>query len=201
MSLNKQKSDVSKTPLSKTQVPASKVFASKVTASKKVAPTLLTPRVLTSEAFSAFGDVIEVNAGAKKIEINDGFTQRYHDLAKVDVNDNEGHTLINIFRTTPLAQPIAIKMMERHPLGSQAFIPMGLNSYLVVVAPAGDFDLNAIEVFIANANQGVNYHKGTWHHYCLALDGESDFLVVDRGGKGDNCEVLELDGSLVVNMS
>jgi len=158
----------------------------------------ITPKPLTSAAFIAFGDVIEASEKANKIEINDGFTQRYHDLAKVDVNDNQGQPLINIFRSMPLAQPIAIKMMERHPHGSQAFIPMGQNPYLVVVAPAGDFDVNKLEIFIATSKQGVNYHKGTWHHFCLALGGESDFLVVDRGGKGDNCDVLKLDGSLVI---
>jgi len=161
----------------------------------------LTAKPLTQEAFSAFGDVIEVNADANNFAINNGFTQRYHDLAKVDVNDNNGHTLVNIFRSTPLEQPIAIKMMERHPHGSQAFIPMGKNPYLVVVAPIGEFNVNKIEVFIANSNQGVNYHKGTWHHFCLALNSESDFLVIDRGGKGDNCDVLELDGSLVIEKS
>tara|TARA_R110000744_G_scaffold22554_1_gene57664 strand:- start:1302 stop:1808 length:507 start_codon:yes stop_codon:yes gene_type:complete len=162
---------------------------------------VITPKPLTQEAFSAFGDVIEADAGAKIIEINDGFTQRYHDLAKVDVSDNAGHAIINIFRSTPLAQPIAVKMMERHPHGSQAFIPMGQNPYLVVVAPAGEFDVNKLEIFIANSDQGVNYHKGTWHHFCLALRGESDFLVVDRGGEGDNCDVLELDGSIVITES
>lgn len=164
---------------------------------------MITPKPLTSEDFSAFGDVIEANAEAKNFAINDGFTQRYHDLARVDVTDvdvdnNKGHALINIFRSTPLVQPIAIKMMERHPHGSQAFIPMGQNPYLVVVAPAGEFDINSIAVFIAKSNQGVNYHKGTWHHFCLALNSESDFLVVDRGGEGDNCDVLELDGTLVI---
>ena len=159
------------------------------------------PKPLTSEAFTAFGDVIEASTDANNFAINDGFTQRYHDLAKVDVNENNGHTLINIFRSTPLVQPIAIKMMERHPNGSQAFIPMGSNSYLIVVAPAGEFDVNNIEVFIANSNQGVNYHKGTWHHFCLALGSESDFLVIDRGGEGNNCDVLTLDGSLVIKPS
>jgi len=166
----------------------------------------ITPKPLTSEAFVAFGDVIEANANVNNFTINDGFTQRYHDLAKVDVTDadadnNKGHAILSIFRSTPLAQPIAITMMERHPYGSQAFIPMGQNPYLIVVAPAGEFELNKIEVFIASANQGVNYHKGTWHHFCLALNSESDFLVVDRGGKGDNCDVLKLDGSLVITPS
>jgi ureidoglycolate lyase len=159
---------------------------------------IITPQPLTPDVFSAFGDVIEAHSQTNNFPINDGFTQRYHDLAKVDVNDKQGHPIISIFRSTPLAQPIAIKMMERHPHGSQAFIPMGQNPYLIVVAPAGEFDINKIKVFIANANQGVNYHKGTWHHFCLALGSESDFLVVDRGGEGDNCDVLELDGSLVI---
>lgn len=162
---------------------------------------ILKPQALTAEAFSAFGDVIEANEQAKKLEINNGYTQRFNDLALVDVNDNDGHPLISIFRSTPLAQPIAIKMMERHPKGSQAFIPLGPNPYLVVVAPKGDFDISKLAVFIANANQGVNYHKGTWHHFCLALHEESDFLVVDRGGNGDNCDVVELDGSLVIAQS
>ena len=159
---------------------------------------ILTPQPLTAEAFTAFGDVIEAKDKTKIITINDGYTQRFHDLAQVDVSKNDGRAIINIFRSTPLAQPIAINMMERHPLSSQAFIPLSDRSYLVVVAPKGDFNINALKVFLASAEQGVNYHAGTWHHYCLALHQESDFLVVDRGGEGDNCDILQLDGSLVI---
>ena len=156
------------------------------------------PKVLTQAAFAAFGDVIEVNDKNQHFAINDGFTQRYHDLARVDVENAGGRPLINIFRSTPLSQPIAITMMERHPLSSQAFIPMGNEPYLVVVAPKGELKTSAIEVFLARSDQGVNYHAGTWHHYCLALHWQSDFLVVDRGGEGDNCDVESLDGSLVI---
>ena len=131
----------------------------------------ITPKALTSQAFSAFGDVIEAHDDNHKIAINDGYTQRYHDLAEVDVNDQGGRALINIFRSTPLPQP------------------------------KGDFDVSQLQVFIAQSNQGVNYHKGTWHHFCLALGGESDFLVIDRGGEGDNCDVVTLDGSLVIATS
>ncbi|WP_339719986.1 ureidoglycolate lyase [uncultured Paraglaciecola sp.] len=159
------------------------------------------PKTLTRENFVKFGDVIEVNDKAKNFSINDGFTQRYHDLAEVDVTEENGRTLINIFRSTPLAQPVSIKMMERHPLSSQAFIPMGQQPYLVVVAPKGELDIAKIEVFLASPDQGVNYHKGTWHHYCLALHQVSDFIVVDRGGAGQNCDVITLDGSLVIAKS
>ena len=159
------------------------------------------PKTLTCENFAVFGDVIEVNDNTKNFSINDGFTQRYHDLAEVDVTQKNGRTLINIFRSTPLQQPVKIKMMERHPLSSQAFIPMGQQPFLVVVAPKGEFDVTKIEVFLALSNQGVNYHKGTWHHYCLALHQVSDFIVVDRGGAGDNCDAIQLDGSLVIAQS
>lgn len=159
------------------------------------------PKALTRENFVMFGDVIEVNDKAKHFAINEGFTQRYHDLADVDVTEKNGRTLINIFRSTPLEQPVGIKMMERHPLSSQAFIPMGGQPYLVVVAPKGELDISKIEVFLASCDQGVNYHKGTWHHYCLALHQVSDFIVVDRGGAGDNCDVMTLDGSIVIAKS
>jgi ureidoglycolate lyase len=159
------------------------------------------PKTLTGENFAKFGDVIEVNDKAKNFSINDGFTQRYHDLAQVDVTEANGRTLINIFRSTPLEQPVSIQMMERHPISSQAFIPMGSAPYLVVVAPKGELDISKIEVFLATANQGVNYHKGTWHHYCLALHQVSDFIVIDRGGDGENCDVIKLDGSLVIAKS
>ena len=159
------------------------------------------PQELTAEKFSAYGDVISVSESAEHFAINDGHTMRYHNLADVDVAEQKGKTLINIFRSTPLAFPLPVEMMERHPLGSQAFIPTGKQPYVVVVAPKGELDTSKIEVFLATAEQGVNYHKGTWHHFCLALNEVSNFLVVDRGGEGDNCDVEKLDGSIVITLA
>jgi ureidoglycolate lyase len=85
-----------------------------------------------------------------------------------------------------------LKMFERHPLGSQSFVPLSGRPYLVAVAPAGDFDVAGVRLFRAQGHQGVHYRKGVWHHFLLALDGESDFLVVDRAGPGDNCEEIAL---------
>ena len=140
---------------------------------------------LTREAFAPFGDVIELE-GAKQIPINLGTTIRYHDLAKVDVTDEAGRTLVNLFRGQPRALPFEITMMERHPLGSQAFIPLNDKPYLVVVAPAGELDESKIRAFVTSGWQGVNYAKGVWHHPLLALGEVSDFIVVDRGGDGHN---------------
>ena len=157
---------------------------------------------LTQEAFAEFGDVIEVSDDAQHFTINNGSTERYHDLAKVEVDGEGARVLINIFRAQPLSYPLPIKMVERHPFGSQAFIPLSGKPYLVLVAPHGDHVApSTLRVFAASANQGVNYYKNTWHHPVLALEGQSDFLVVDRGGKEHNCEELFFDDSSVTILS
>lgn len=156
---------------------------------------------LTAERFAPFGDVIEVNDAVHHYTINQGYTERYHDLAAVDVLNYNGRVALNIFRSTPLPRPIQIRLLERHPMSSQAFMPLGQAPYLVVVAPAGELQPANIRAFIASPNQGVNYHAGTWHHFCLALDTTSDFLVVDRVGSGPNCDEQTLDTPLMIDAS
>ena len=150
-------------------------------------PLTLTVEPLTREAFREFGDVIEIE-GAESFPINEGTTTRYHDLAQVDVASEAGVPLISIFRGLARPAPIEVRMMEHHPLGSQAFYPLQNHAYLVVVAPRGGAvgpgDLRA---FRAAGDQGVNYRRGVWHHPLLVLRDGHDFLVVDRGGEGDNC--------------
>lgn len=150
---------------------------------------------LTRAGFEPFGDVIELD-GAKQIPINLGTTIRFHDLCNVDVTDEGGRTLVNLFRGQPRVLPFEVKMMERHPLGSQAFIPLDERPYLVVVAPAGDLDESQIRAFVTRGWQGVNYAKGVWHHPLIALDKVSDFIVVDRGGEGLNLNEQDLRESL-----
>jgi ureidoglycolate lyase len=140
---------------------------------------------LIKDAFAPFGDVIEAD-GARIININQGTTQRFHNLAEVQLGTG-GHGLINIFRGQPRPRPIEIKMMEHHPLGSQAFVPLQPAPYLVVVAKPGAAPaVENLVAFRAEAHQGVNYHAGVWHHPLLVLQENHDFLVVDRGGPGDN---------------
>jgi len=164
---------------------------------------LLTPKPLTQEAFAPFGDVIEANLSRNHFTINQGHTERFHDLAQLDMG--EGKTILSLFRSRPMTltedRHLAIKLLERHPLGTQAFVPTGSHPYLVVVAPKGDLDEEAIEVFLAQSNQGVNYHQGTWHHFCLALNDVSYFLVADRDGPGHNCDELELTTPCFIDLS
>jgi len=141
---------------------------------------------LTRAAFAPFGDVIEATGARRAYPINQGTTQRFHDLAEIDVDTNDGRPLISIFRAQPRTLPFEIRMLERHPLGSQAFVPLDPRlRYLVVVSEAADAMPRA---FLATNGQGVNYRRGCWHHPLLALDQISDFLVIDRGGPGENCD-------------
>ena len=151
---------------------------------------------LTAEAFKPFGDVIEATDAAKHFSINQGFAQRYDKLAVVDANDQGGQAAISVFRAKARPLPMALSVLEKHPLGSQAFMPLSGHAYLVVVAPGVEQpDINKVQCFLASATQGVNYAKGTWHHPLLALH-DGDFLVVDRSGaKGDmNCVEFSLQG-------
>ena len=163
-----------------------------------MAEFLLKPEPLLAETFQPYGDVIEVREGAECLSINYGHTQRFHDLASLDLLQEGGRSLVNIFRSTPLEQPIKIEVMERHPLSSQLFFPLSNRPYLVVVSDAEVVEPSSLKVFIASAIQGVNYHPGIWHHYSLALDQMSDFLVIDRGGPGKNCEEIFFNDDITI---
>jgi ureidoglycolate lyase len=153
---------------------------------------ILTPVPLTAAAFAPFGDVIEASDRAEQIPINYGYTTRFNDLARIDVAVDGGHAIVSLFRALPLEPPL-LKVFERHPVGSQAFMPLQDRPYLVAVAPRGPvFDPGQVTVFLAQPSQGVNYAKGVWHHFLLALDAQSDFLVIDRAGPGDNLDEVHL---------
>jgi ureidoglycolate lyase len=147
---------------------------------------------LSATAFAPFGDVIETSADAQHHGINQGFAERYHDLAQLDTGEAGGRPLLNIFRALPRALPLRLAEVERHRLGSQAFMPLAPLRFLVVVAAAGlPPRADQLRCFMAASGQGVNYARGTWHHPLLAIDAGGDFLVIDRGGPGaaDDCEV------------
>jgi ureidoglycolate lyase len=149
---------------------------------------------LTAESFKPFGDVIETRAEGFMI-INEGKAQRHHDLATVDVATEGGRPLINIFRASPWDRPIGLRVMERHPLGSQAFISLSGRPFLLVVAPPGDVPgPEDVRAFITGPGQGVNYRRGCWHHPLLVLDQPDDVLVVDRGGSGHNLDEIDVTG-------
>ncbi|MCB1858739.1 MAG: ureidoglycolate lyase [Gammaproteobacteria bacterium] len=149
---------------------------------------VLIPEALSSEAFAPFGEVID--SGGKSQVINAGYTDRFHGLTKIDAQDLDGEPVINIFRSRPRPEPLEISFLERHPLGSQAFVPLAGTPFLVVTALYPESD--ALRLFQSNGKQGINYRKGVWHYPLLVLGREAEFLVIDRAGPGENCEVAKI---------
>ena len=147
---------------------------------------------LTADAFAPFGDVIDARTSAS-FPINAGRTQRHHDLAKVETLGENAHTLINIFVSQPITLPLELTFLERHPQGSQAFMPLHQERFIVVVAPPGEhINPSDVRAFVTDGRQGVNYRAGTWHAIQSVLEREGEFLVVDRGGDGNNCDEFPL---------
>ena len=156
-------------------------------------PVLLHPEPLTAAAFQPFGDVIE--AGDAFDVINRGTTRQFADLAGIDVAMEGGRPRLSLYRVEPYPLPLTVAMLERHPLSSQLFMPLHADPFLVVVAPPGDsVNPASVRAFVSNGRQGVNYHRGTWHHPVIALRESSEFLVIDRAGEGRNCDEFFLSG-------
>lgn len=153
---------------------------------------------LTAEAFAAFGDVIETE-GATHFPINEGTVERFHDLAHIDTGPGDGRPVVSIFIAQPWPRPIIIGMMERHPSGSQAFIPLQNQNYLVVVGEGETSPPQRLRAFLAAGAQGVNYRRNVWHHPLLALERDSRFLVIDRGGDEGNLEEVKLGEPIHLN--
>lgn len=153
----------------------------------------LRARLLTREAFAPYGDVIELES-AHHYTINDGWAERYHDLAALDLLADGGRPAVSIFRGKARPEPVALTRIERHPLSSQAFIPLSERPFLVVVASRGEAPADAgdLRAFVTNGRQGVNYRVGVWHHPLLPVEETCDFVVLDRVGPGDDCEEVAI---------
>lgn len=143
--------------------------------------------LLTRAGFAPFGEVIEID-GAQHYPINQGFAERFNDLARVDAETAN----VSIVVAKPRPKPIAITLMERHPLGSQIFYPLQDRPWLVVVC-GNPKDRASFRAFSATGRQGINYARSTWHHPLLVLDADSRFLVVDRKGPEANLEEVSID--------
>jgi ureidoglycolate lyase len=163
-------------------------------------PFELVAEPLTARAFAPFGEVIEAGEG---YPINDGGAVRRDRLAAPDVAARGGALRLGVVRTAERTLPLLAERLERHPLGSQAFVPMTARRFLVLVAPgAGPPRSAEVRAFVAGPGQGVHYRRGLWHHPLTALGGEPggevDFLVLDREGPGENLEEAVLERPILV---
>lgn len=143
--------------------------------------------LLTRKAFAPFGQVIDTDTELY-YPINGGQATRYHDLAKIEVGGDNARPMVSIFRGRHQDLPLTLKMVERHPLGSQAFYPLSGRPFLVVVAPDEAGVPGRPLAFLASPRQGVNIGMNVWHGVLTPLQAESEFLIIDRAGDGRNLE-------------
>ena len=154
--------------------------------------TIIKPKPINKSNFSGFGDVISTK-DINPIDINNGYAKRYDNIANLNTSKDNGETTISIFSALKRQFPMKIDMMEKHPLGSQAFIPLKETTFLCLVSPQGDKpDLNQIESFIVPSGIGINYNPGIWHFPLISTE-DMNFLVVDRKGSGNNLIIENLE--------
>jgi len=156
----------------------------------------LRPKPLTSERFAPYGDVIESSLD-KANAMNEARFERFDDLCDVNI---DGEIAVSVARCRmPTELPLRVDMVERHPLGSQAFVPLTPCRMVIVVATPGEsVEAEDLRAFVTNGKQGINYHRGTWHMPLIAFDAGQEFLVVDRGGSEPNCEQHMLDQAVML---
>ena len=158
---------------------------------------IIIPNKITKDNFSSFGDIISTK-DVKPIDINAGYAKRFDDLAEIDISNEGGKTIVSIFSALKRSFPMKIDMMEKHPLGSQAFIPMKETTFLVLVAPQGDApDINKIKSFIVPPGIGINYKPGIWHFPLISTE-DTDFLVIDRKGNGENLVIHQFKEKKII---
>ena len=158
---------------------------------------IISPEPINNLNFSEFGEVITTK-NIKPLEINNGYAQRFDGIANLDTKEQNGETTISIFSALKRNFPMKIDMMEKHPLGSQAFIPMKETTFLVLVAPKGEKPvIEKIKSFIVPPGNGVNYKAGTWHFPLISTE-DMNFLVVDRKGSGNNLVIENLEEKKIV---
>ena len=150
---------------------------------------------LTANAFAPFGNILEAKGTADKI-INQGLCSRFHDLARLDFSD--GRAGISLFDATPGNLPYQLTMMERHPEGSQAFIPMSMNRFLIIVAPDKNNRPGRPLAFLSDPGQAINFHRNIWHGVLTPLEAPGLFAVVDRIGSGENLEEIVFETPYIV---
>jgi len=142
---------------------------------------------MTAEKFKPFGDIIDFDR-PPSFAINNGMCDRYHALAQTEVTGTNAQIIISLGRAKSYSLPLKLEMMERHPYGSQAFIPLQQAPFLVIVAADDGGQPATPNAFMTQAGQGINYHRNVWHAVLTPIDHSGDFLIVDRIGEENNLE-------------
>ena len=159
--------------------------------------TIIKPIKITRKNFSKYGDLISSD-DINPMDINAGYAKRFDNLANINTSKDEGKTIVSIFSALKRTFPMKIDMMEKHPLSSQAFIPMKETTFVSFVAPLGEFpDISKIQSFIIPSKKGINYKPGIWHFPLISTE-DTNFLVIDRKGSGENLIIHKFEKENII---
>ena len=158
---------------------------------------IIKPIKITRKNFTEFGDLIS-SEGINPIDINAGYAKRFDNLANINTSKDGGKTIVSIFSALKRTFPMKINMMEKHPLASQAFIPMKETTFLSFAAPPGESpEVSKIQSFIIPPKMGINYKPGIWHFPLISTE-DTNFLVIDRKGIGENIIIHKFDKEKII---
>lgn len=157
-------------------------------------------QTITRELFAPYGDLIEANNNSPDV-INSGNTQRFSDLSRIHLLGSASQACVNIYRAKALCEPVILHKLERHPYGSQLFMPLNRESFIVVVAPTSSSKpmLDGLCAFWVDGGRGINLLPGTWHHSLLSLT-TADYLVVERESPQENVNEYILDEPVCLSL-
>ena len=155
------------------------------------------PTKINRKNFNPYGDLISSD-DIDYIDINAGYAKRFDNLANIETLNGGGKTIVSIFSALKRTFPMKIDMMEKHPLGSQAFIPMKETTFLSFVAPPGESpEISKIQSFIVPPKTGINYKPGIWHFPLISTE-DTNFLVIDRKGNGNNLIIHKFEKEKII---
>tara|TARA_B100001971_G_C18000536_1_gene437085 strand:+ start:222 stop:716 length:495 start_codon:yes stop_codon:yes gene_type:complete len=158
---------------------------------------IIKPVKISRSNFSSYGDLISTD-DIDPMNINEGYAKRFDNLANLDTSKDSGKTIVSIFSALKRTFPMKIHMMEKHPLGTQAFIPMKETTFLAFVAPSGESpEIDKIQSFIIPPKTGINYKPGIWHFPLISTE-NINFLVIDRKGSGDNLIIHKFEKEKII---
>ena len=158
---------------------------------------IIKPIKINRSNFAVYGDLISSD-DIHSMDINAGYAKRFDNLANLNTSKDGGKAIVSIFSALKRAFPMKIDMMEKHPLGSQAFIPMKETTFLCFVAPSGESpQIDKIQSFIVPPKTGINYKPGIWHFPLISTE-DTNFLVIDRKGEGENLIIHKFEKEKII---
>lgn len=154
--------------------------------------TILHARPLDADSFRPYGLVL-APAADRRLELIDELTN----------TRPAARPRLAMVEAPRLEVPFTATEMEHHAHSAQAFVPIGVSRYFVLVAPAAADgpDPDRIEAFVVDGQVGILYEAGVWHYPMRTLDRPGRFGVLTFvDGSSEDQRFVPLDNPVGVSL-